>query len=217
MLEKSDQERVRYKKSAEQFGVAVTLGSNLDQGNHLSRPRFITVFLGPSSKYYNSTLNRPRSFPSKSFLNYYSLITPLSTPYTLEILTASWRKSQNDDDDDDDEIIYFFVYYHADLNSRWPVTESVRIQTIPAIRQHRTKQTNNNNEECSNLHSPNTEKGALKLAVRAFIMCNAEMCDNKYNQESRYRIQSTLTEYENFCSSVTAAFPKSKKTQIILL
>jgi hypothetical protein len=37
--------------------------------------------------------------------------------------------------------VQFFIYAHAQLNSRLPVTESARIQTTPAVRQHRIKQT----------------------------------------------------------------------------
>jgi hypothetical protein len=36
-------------------------------------------------------------------------------------------------------IIQFFIYLRAELNSQWPITESARIQTETAIRQHRTK------------------------------------------------------------------------------
>jgi hypothetical protein len=43
-------------------------------------------------------------------------------------------------------MIQFFVYLRAELNSQWPIAESARIQTTTAIRQHRTKQTKNNNK-----------------------------------------------------------------------
>jgi hypothetical protein len=36
---------------------------------------------------------------------------------------------------------FIYSYLRAELNSQWPVTESARIQTTTAIRQHGTKQT----------------------------------------------------------------------------
>jgi hypothetical protein len=35
-------------------------------------------------------------------------------------------------------IIQFFIYLLTELNSQWPITESVRIETTAAIRQHKT-------------------------------------------------------------------------------
>jgi hypothetical protein len=87
---------------------------------------------------------------------------------------------KNDDNNNNNKIIKFFVYLRAQLNSQWPITESARIQTAATVRQHRSKQTNNNNNEhFLNPHSPNTEIDTLKLEIHVFVMCNAEMCDNK--------------------------------------
>jgi uncharacterized protein YxeA len=41
-------------------------------------------------------------------------------------------------------LIQFFIYLRAQLNSEWPVTESARIQTTTAMRQHRKKRTKTN-------------------------------------------------------------------------
>jgi hypothetical protein len=45
-----------------------------------------------------------------------------------------WQINAVDDDDDDN----IFIYLRAELNSRWPVTESTRIQIAAAIK-HKDK------------------------------------------------------------------------------
>jgi hypothetical protein len=126
-----------------------------------------------------------------------------------------------DDDNINNNIIKFFVYLYAELNSQWPITKSAQIQTIGQNKQankETNKETNNNNNELySDLHSANTEKDAFNLPIRVFVMCNAKMCDNKYSQESRCRIQ--LTYLPNMWSSASASLQHflKVKTSIILL
>jgi hypothetical protein len=56
----------------------------------------------------------------------------------------------NEDDDDNNNNNNnnnnnkFFIYLRAELNSEWPITESARIRTTAAIRQHRKKQIKKN-------------------------------------------------------------------------
>jgi hypothetical protein len=48
--------------------------------------------------------------------------------YELFVRVLVFENLYNDDDDDveDDNSIQFFVYLRAELNSRWPITESAQ-------------------------------------------------------------------------------------------
>jgi hypothetical protein len=73
----------------------------------------------------------------------FSPVTWLSWPGGLyESWIACPRHNNNNS-------IQLFIYLRAELKSQWPITESARIQTT-AIRQHRTKQTKNNNKTKKN-------------------------------------------------------------------
>lgn len=71
--------------------------------------------------------------------------------------------------------IQFFIYLLAELNSQWPIIESIRIQATTPVRQHRTEQTKTE-KQVNWIRQVFLHSGVIKMSVHLQTALAGETC-----------------------------------------